>query len=222
MEPNIYQKIFNHRYSGGIMDVEGIKVKLIEIVEDDDLTPPYTLNFEMVNPMGLSYTKLALESLVGDQVESLNEILDTPYYLRVDIINSEDLFLGDDFTEVFSRMFKGVKQLNTDVYEEGELGENVYASINIEHKNFDVELLESENTVQVINRVKFLDAHEVVANTHEIVNTLTFDDAVSVYGYYVMDNYNDSDNYPELFELKYPLLVDDRFMDIDLITIIEN
>jgi hypothetical protein len=25
-----------------------------------------------------------------------------------------------------------------------------------------------------------------------------------------------------LFELKYPLLVDDRFMDIDLITIIEN
>jgi hypothetical protein len=62
----------------------------------------------------------------------------------------------------------------------------------------------------------------VVANTHEIVSSLTFDDAVSVYGYYVMDNYNDSDNYPELFELKYPLLVDDRFMDIDLITIIEN
>jgi hypothetical protein len=222
MEPNIYQKIFNHRYSGGIMDVEGIKVKLIEIVEDDDLTPPYTLNFEMVNPMGLSYTKLALESLVGDQVESLNEILDTPYYLRVDIINSEDLFLGDDFTEVFSRMFKGVKQLNTDVYEEEELGENVYASINIEHKSFDVELLESQNTVQVINRVKFLDAHEVVANTHEIVNSLTFDEAVSVYGYYVMDNYTESDNYPELVHLEYPLLVDNRFMNIELITSIEK
>ena len=222
MEPNIYQKIFNHRYSGGIMDVEGIKVKLIEIVEDDDLTPPYTLNFEMVNPMGLSYTKMALESLVEVEVDSLNEILDTPYYSRVDVINSEDLFLGDDLNDTFSRMLGDVKQLNTDVYEEEELGENVYASINIEHKSFDVELLESENTVQVINRVKFLDAHEVVANTHEIVSSLTFDDAVSVYGYYVMDNYNDSDNYPELFELKYPLLVDDRFMDIDLITIIEN
>ena len=222
MEPNIYQKIFNHRYSGGIMDIEGIKVKLIEIVEDDNLTPPYTLNFEMVNPMGLSYTKLALESLVDEEVESLSEILDTPYYIRVDIINSEDLFLGDDLNETFSRILSNVKQLNTDVYEEEELGENVYASINIEHKGFDVELLESQNTVQVINRVKFLDAHEVVANTHEIVNSLTYDDAVSVYRYYVMDNYNDSDNYPELFELKYPLLVDDRFMDIDLITIIEN
>ena len=222
MEPNIYQKIFNHRYSGGIMDIEGIKVKLIEIVEDDNLTPPYTLNFEMVNPMGLSYTKLALESLVDEEVESFSEILDTPYYIRVDIINSEDLFLGDDLNETFSRILSNVKQLNTDVYEEEELGENVYASINIEHKRFDVELLESQNTVQVINRVKFLDAHEVVANTHEIVNSLTYDDAVSVYGYYVMDNYNDSDNYPELFELKYPLLVDDRFMDIDLITIIEN
>ena len=222
MEPNIYQKIFNHRYSGGIMDIEGIKVKLIEIVEDDNLTPPYTLNFEMVNPMGLSYTKLALESLVDEEVESLSEILDTPYYIRVDIINSEDLFLGDDLNDTFSRILSNVKQLNTDVYEEEELGENVYASINIEHKGFDVELLESQNTVQVINRVKFLDAHEVVANTHEIVNSLTYDDAVSVYGYYVMDNYNDSDNYPELFELKYPLLVDDRFMDIDLITIIEN
>ena len=222
MEPNIYQKIFNHRYSGGIMDIEGIKVKLIEIVEDDNLTPPYTLNFEMVNPMGLSYTKMALESLVEVEVDSLNEILDTPYYSRVDVINSEDLFLGDDLNDTFSRILSGVKQLNTDVYEEEELGENVYASINIEHKGFDVELLESQNTVQVINRVKFLDAHEVVANTHEIVNSLTYDDAVSVYGYYVMDNYNDSDNYPELFELKYPLLVDDRFMDIDLITIIEN
>ena len=222
MEPNIYQKIFNHRYSGGIMDVEGIKVKLIEIVEDDDLTPPYTLNFEMVNPMGLSYTKMALESLVEVEVDSLNEILDTPYYSRVDVINSEDLFLGDDLNETFSRILSNVKQLNTDVYEEEELGENVYASINIEHKRFDVELLKSQDIVQVINRVKFLDAHEVVANTHEIINSLTYDDAVSVYGYYVMDNYNDSDNYPELFELKYPLLVDDRFMDIDLITIIEN
>lgn len=222
MEPNIYQKIFNHRYSGGIMDIEGIKVKLIEIVEDDGLTPPYTLNFEMVNPMGLSYTKLALESLVQDEVESLSEILDTPYYIRVDIINSEDLFLGDDLNDVFSRILNGVKQLNTDVYEEEELGENVYASINIEHKGFDVELLESQNTVQVINRVKFLDAHEVVANTHEIVNSLTYDDAVSVYGYYVMDNYTDSDNYPELLELKYPLLIDDRFMTIIQITIIEK
>ena len=222
MEPNIYQKIFNHRYSGGIMDIEGIKVKLIEIVEDDGLTPPYTLNFEMVNPMGLSYTKLALESLVQDEVESLSEILDTPYYIRVDIINSEDLFLGDDLNDVFSRILNGVKQLNTDVYEEEELGENVYASINIEHKRFDVELLKSQDIVQVINRVKFLDAHEVVANTHEIVNSLTYDDAVSVYGYYVMDNYTDSDNYPELLELKYPLLIDDRFMTIIQITIIEK
>ena len=134
MEPNIYQKIFNHRYSGGIMDIEGIKVKLIEIVEDDGLTPPYTLNFEMVNPMGLSYTKMALESLVEVEVDSLNEILDTPYYSRVDVINSEDLFLGDDLNDTFSRILSGVKQLKTDVYEEEELGENVYASINIEHK----------------------------------------------------------------------------------------
>ena len=222
MEPNIYQKIFNHRYSGGIMDVEGSKVKLIEIVEDDDLTPPYTLNFEMVNPMGLSYTKLALETLVDEEVESLSEILDTPYYIRVDIINSEDLFLGDDLNETFSRILSNVKQLNTDVYEEEELGENVYASINIEHKRFDVELLKSQDIVQVINRVKFLDAHEVVANTHEIINSLTYDDAVSVYGYYVMDNYDESDNYPELFHLEYPLLVNDRFMDFDLITSVEK
>lgn len=222
MEPNIYQKIFNHRYSGGIMDIEGIKVKLIEIVEDDGLTPPYTLNFEMVNPMGLSYTKMALESLVEVEVDSLNEILDTPYYSRVDVINSEDLFLGDDLNDTFSRILSGVKQLKTDVYEEEELGENVYASINIEHKRFDVELLKSQDIVQVINRVKFLDAHEVVANTHEIINSLTYDDAVSVYGYYVMDNYTDSDNYPELLELKYPLLIDDRFMTIIQITIIEK
>lgn len=215
MEPNIYQKIFNHRYSGGIMDIEGIKVKLIEIVEDDNLTPPYTLNFEMVNPMGLSYTKMALESLVQDEVELLSEILDTPYYIRVDIINSEDLFLGDDLKDVFGEILGGIKQFKTDSYDDD--GKELYTLINVEHLDFEVEFNEKGESVDLINKVRFLDAYEVNAKTNELDTPLTYEDATSIYNYYINDVYTDP-NYQEIENLGPSTFIDRSFMFIEVFT----
>lgn len=220
MEPNIYKRVFNIKYKGGIIDVEGIKVKLINITEDDNQTPPYTLNFEMVNPMNLSYTRPALIANIENELESLNNVTQTPYYSVVNIVNSQKIYLGDDLADEYRRIFQGIKQLKTDVYE-NENDESVYTLINVEHKGISVRLDEGDYSVDLINKVKFLDAYEVDSKTNELVIPLTFDDAYSVYSYYVDDVVEDP-NYNEIFQDNSPIFVDPDFMYLQVFTTFEK
>lgn len=220
MEPNIYKRVFNIKYKGGIIDVEGIKVKLIDITEDDNQTPPYTLNFEMVNPMNLSYTRPALIANIENELESLNNVTQTPYYSVVNIVNSQKIYLGDDLADEYRRIFQGIKQLKTDVYE-NENDESVYTLINVEHKGISVRLDEGDYSVDLVNKVKFLDAYEVDSKTNELVIPLTFDDAYSVYSYYVDDVVEDP-NYNEIFQDNSPIFVDPDFMYLQVFTTFEK
>lgn len=220
MEPNIYKRVFNIKYKGGIIDVEGIKVKLINITEDDNQTPPYTLNFEMVNPMNLSYTRPALIANIENELESLNNVTQTPYYSVVNIVNSQKIYLGDDLADEYRRIFQGIKQLKTDVYE-NENDESVYTLINVEHKGISVRLDEGDYSVDLVNKVKFLDAYEVDSKTNELVIPLTFDDAYSVYSYYVDDVVEDP-NYNEIFQDNSPIFVDPDFMYLQVFTTFEK
>jgi hypothetical protein len=222
MEPHVYKKIFRARFRGGLVNLNGIILKLIDIVEDDNQTPPYTLNFEMVNPMNLSYTRPALIANLEDEVESLNDVLQTPYYSVVNIINSQKIYLGDDLADEYRRIFQGIKQLKTDVYENEE-DQSVYTIINVEHKGISVRLDEGDYSVAVdlVNKVKFLDAYEVDSKTNELVNPLTFDDADSVYSYYINDVVEDP-NYNEIFQDNSPIFVYPGFMYLQVFTTFEN
>lgn len=220
MEPELYKKIFRKRYRGGLVNVNGITLKLIDIVEDDNLTPPYTLNFEMVNPMGLSYTRPALVSTLEDEIDSLNIALQTPYYSVVDIVNSQKIYLGDDLADEYRRIFQGIKQLKTDVYDNEE-DQSVYTIINVEHKGISVRLDEGDYSVDLVNKVKFLDAYEVDSKTNELVNPLTFDDAYSIYSYYIDDVVEDA-NYNEIFQDNSPIFVYPGFMYLQVFTTFEK
>lgn len=215
MEPNIYQKIFNRRYPGMIIDVEGIKVKLIDIVEDDNLTPPYTLNFEMVNPMGISYTEMALEILIGDELEHFNHMLGTPYYSRINIVNAKEIYLGDDLKGVFGEILGGIKQFKTDSYDDD--GKELYTLINVEHLDFEVDFNKKGESVDLINKVRFLDAYEVNAKTNELDTPLTYEDATSIYNYYIHDVYTDP-NYQEIEDLAPRTFIDRSFMLVEVFT----
>lgn len=221
MEPNIYKRVFNIKYKGGIIDVEGIKVKLIDITEDDNQTPPYTLNFEMVNPMNLSYTRLALIANIEDELDSLNNMTQTPYYSVVNVVNSQKIYLGDDLADEYRRIFQGIKQLKTDVYD-NENDDSVYTIINVEHKGISVSVDNNLNdSVDLVNTVKFLDAYEVDSKTNELVNPLTFDEADSVYSYYIDDVIEDP-NYNEIFQYNSPIFVDPDFMYLQVFTKFEK
>lgn len=220
MEPNIYKRVFNIKYKGGIIDVEGIKVKLIDITEDDNQTPPYTLNFEMVNPMNLSYTRLALIANIENELDSLNNMTQTPYYSVVNVVNSQKIYLGDDLAEEYRRIFQGIKQLKTDVYD-NENDDSVYTIINVEHKGISVRLDEGDYSVDLVNKVKFLDAYEVDSKTNELVNPLTIDEADSVYSYYIDDVVEDP-NYSEIFQYNSPIFVDPDFMYLQVFTKFEK
>lgn len=221
MEPDLYKRVFKVRFKGGILDVEGIKVKLIDITEDDNQTPPYTLNFEMVNPMDLSYTRLALVANLENELEGFNDMTETPYYSVVNIVNSQKIYLGDDLADEYRRIFQGIKQLKTDVYV-NENDESVYTIINVEHKGISVSVDNNLNdSVDLVNKVKFLDAYEVDSKTNELVNPLTFDEADSVYSYYV-DDVVDDPNYNEIFQYNSPIFVDPDFMYLQVFTSFEN
>lgn len=221
MEPNIYKRVFNIKYKGGIIDVEGIKVKLIDITEDDNQTPPYTLNFEMVNPMNLSYTRLALIANIENELDSLNNMTQTPYYSVVNVVNSQKIYLGDDLADEYRRIFQGIKQLKTDVYD-NENDDSVYTIINVEHKGISVSADNNLNdSVDLVNTVKFLDAYEVDSKTNELVNPLTFDEADSVYSYYIDDVVEDP-NYNEIFQYNSPIFVDPDFMYLQVFTKFEK
>lgn len=220
MEPEVYKKIFKVRFKGGMIDLNGIIVKLIDITEDDYQTPPYTLNFDMVNPMNLSYTRLALMALLEDKVDSLNDALGTPYYSVVNINNTQKIYLGEDLGEEYRRILRGIKQLKTDSYNDDDT-EDVYTIINIEHKGIEVGINELYNSIEIINKVKFLDAYEVNSRTNELVNPLTFDDAESIYSYYVNDVIDDP-NYNEIFNHNTPQFVHPDFMYSLVITEFEQ
>ena len=220
MEPDLYKRIFKARFKGGILDVGGIKVKLIDITEDDNQTPPYTLNFEMVNPMDLSYTRLALVANLENELDAFNQMTETPYYSVVNIVNSQKIYLADDLADEYKRIFQGIKQLKTNVYN-NEDDDSVYTIVNVEHKGVSVSLDDNDYSVDLVNKVKFLDAYEVDSKTNELVNPLTFDDAYSVYSYYLNDVVEDP-NYNEIFQNYSSIFVDPDFMYIQIFTSFEK
>jgi len=173
----------------------------------------------MVNPMDLSYTRLALVANLENELEGFNQMTETPYYSVVNIVNSQKIYLADDLADEYKRIFQGIKQLKTNVYD-NEDDDSVYTIVNVEHKGVSVSLDDNDYSVDLVNKVKFLDAYEVDSKTNELVNPLTFDDAYSVYSYYVDDVVEDP-NYNEIFQENSSIFVDPDFMYIQIFTSFE-